>query len=237
MSALFMDAIGCRTMPLEALVDGELSGAERLRVTRHLSICSSCAATVNDLEQLGGLLRGACVTDQPAELAGLASGVISRVRAERAQSWRAVFERAVDGWHWFLVGGGSLTAACLSILFLSAMLQLGPAPERSDSLASLLQNRDWRVLDAPGGQLYVWAVPIRDTQPAERAIIGELAGALSNAGKSINLSTMSPDERLYAESLVDQLKKLQNEPPKLGFRNVAYRLQLNTTINVPSKGI
>jgi hypothetical protein len=237
MSTLFMDATACGTMPLEALVDGELSGAERLRVTRHLSICSSCASAVSDLEQIGGMLREACVADHPQEMAGLASGVISRVRAERAQSWRAVVERAVDGWHWFLVGGGSLAAACLSIVFLSAMLQLGPAPERSDSLASLLQNRDWRVLDAPGGQLYVWAVPIRDTEPAERAIIGELAEALSGAGQSINLSTMSPRERLYAESLVDQLKKLQNDPPKSGFRNVAYRLQLNTTINVPSKGI
>src|SRR5262249_24344144 len=142
---------------LGAFVDGELSGAERLRVSQHLAECRSCAAEAQALGELGDVLRAGAITSdpEPGTLDGLAGGVISRVRAERAQSWRAFGERFLDDWHHALVGAGSVAAAFISIAFVSAMLEFGPAPVRDDSLAALIAN-----LNSPAGTLFVEATPI-----------------------------------------------------------------------------
>jgi anti-sigma factor RsiW len=225
-------------MPLGALIDGELSGAERLRVSEHLATCAACAGQVEDVRSLGDLLRAAAESTPVQDLGGLAGGVISRIRAERAQSWRALLERAVDGWHWFLVGGGSCSAAAMSILFVSALLQFGPAPERDDSLSALLQNRNWHVVEAPVGQMYVWAesVPMGKSHPADLALIGAFSDALGSQGKPIDLRGMPTEERLYAETLAERIREERSStttPSNLA----VYKIQLITSTAVSSKGI
>jgi hypothetical protein len=230
----------CREQRLAEYVDGELSGIDRLDVSRHLDQCADCVQEANTLRRVGDLLRSAAALEPaPAGLAGLAGGVISRTSAERAQSWRAVFGRAVEDWHWFLVGFGSVAAAFVSITFVSAMLHFGPAPEREDSVSGLLSNPDWQVKNSEGGgSLYVWATPARGNEwrivltareraeaaadavssmPAaleglttERELVGALGDALTRTGQPINLRAMDAGTRSHAEALLNQLTKLNN---------------------------
>lgn len=154
---------------IEAFVDGELSGADRLSVSRHLAVCGRCAEAAESNRTIGGMLRRAA-QEAPAssELAGLASGVLSRLQAERAQSWQVRLERGVDDWHWLLVGSGSLAATFVMTLFVSAVLIAGPAPERQDSLAGVINNmgtdQQGRIVQhgSSAGMLLVVATPFGD---------------------------------------------------------------------------
>jgi hypothetical protein len=140
---------------LDAFVDGELPGALSLAVSRHLEDCQDCADEVRVRREIGEHLRTTVEQSISArDLDGLASGVISRVRAERAQSWRAVFERAIEDWHFALAGMGSLAAAVISVLSVSAIFSLAP-PTRDDSLAALLNN-----LHTSAGTLLLMATPV-----------------------------------------------------------------------------
>jgi anti-sigma factor RsiW len=124
---------------LEALADGELRGAELLMVSRHVEMCDICEALVSSVRATGESLREAATAGvvPMMALAGLADGVVSRVRAEEAQSWSAKLARALDDCHWLLVGVGSMSAALLSVMLVCAMLQVG-IPARPDSMAALV---------------------------------------------------------------------------------------------------
>src|SRR5262249_26474961 len=121
-----------------------------------------CAGEYSEIRSVGETLRAGTVTTSGWDaLNGLSSGVITRVRAEEAQSWRAIFGRAVEDWHWTLVGAGSIAAAFASILFVSATCWFGPSSSADDSLAALLAN-----LNTPAGTLVMMAKPIgRDQVP------------------------------------------------------------------------
>jgi len=231
-----MTSQACQTLRLTEYVDGELSGADRLAVSRHLEGCRECEARATSFLQVGEWLRGAAADRPlPSELDGLAGGVISRIGAERAQSWRALLLRGFEDWHWFLVGFGSVTAAFLSIAFVGAILQFGPAPERQDSVSALLSNSDWKVVNSPDGSLYVWAKPLPDTMdwkimlsgrereaarnvPASlagirssEALAGALDDALGRSGQQIDMRTVDASTRRDAEVLFSSLKRLQTE--------------------------
>jgi len=216
---------------LDAFIDGELGGAQRLRVADHLSRCGVCATEARAIRSLGDDLRTGTTIEHPAELSGLAGGVISRIRAEQAQSWRAVMNRALEDWHWVLVGAGSLAAGCLSVMFLSALLWFG-APARDDSLEALLNN-----LGTPAGTLIMLASPVGKNQgslvmqydptamgPENGAGISvptgfsdptglELVQALADVmvmrdGRMTDLRAMSQLNRKRAEALLDQIQGL-----------------------------
>jgi len=125
---------------LEAFADGELRGDTLRRVAQHLESCVTCESVIEDVRGVGEILRG----DQAAELdltalAGLADGVVSRVRAEDRESWRGKFERATDDLHWILVGAGSLASAFLTALSVTVVMQ-SAVVQRADSLASVLNT-------------------------------------------------------------------------------------------------
>jgi len=256
----------CREQRLAEYVDGELSGTEMLHVSRHLESCPSCGEEAASMQRTGEMLRHAVRPEASGDLAGLASSVVSRITAERAQSWKAMFGRAVEDWHWFLVGFGSVTAAFISITLVSAMLHFGPAPEREDSVAALLSNKDWTVVNSADGSIYVWATPVRPAEwrivltsreraeaaaetPAaiaalatEQDIAGALGEALTGSGP-IDLKAMAPGVRSHAEALFGRLKNLQNArttsaPFGQGDqRSLVYRLQFVTNTEVTAKGL
>lgn len=125
---------------LESFADGELRGDLLRHVSRHVEDCVTCAGLVESVRGLGELLRENQTTEaELPDLAGLADGVVSRVRAEEHESWRGKLERATDDLHWVLVGAGSLTAAFLSVLLVSVVMQ-SSVEQRGDSLAAVLNT-------------------------------------------------------------------------------------------------
>jgi hypothetical protein len=256
-----MKSEACQTLRLAEYIDGELSGVERLQVSRHLQQCAACAEDAKALRRVGDLLRHAAALDPaPAGLDGLAGGVISRTGAERAQSWRAVFQRAVEDWHWFFVGFGSVAASFVSVAFVSAVLHFGPAPQRDDSVSALLSNRDWHVNSQVGGSLYVWATPMPEGEmrivltARERAaaveaaahpspalaglttdqdFVGALGEALTRSGEPINVQAMDARVRRHAGALIDKLKDASQQYSPAG--SSVYRMQLVTNTEVSGK--
>jgi hypothetical protein len=260
-----MKSVACRRQKLGAFVDGELSGAERMRVSQHLAACSSCASEAETLGGLGDVLRAAVASaPAPPELEGLAGGVISRVRAEQAQSWRGFAGRLVGDWHYAIVGFGAVAAAFVMIAFVSLMLEFGPIPERDDSLAALISN-----LNSPAGTLFVEATPLGgrdqhsmlmvvnndlmmpdDSLPggvvpmvvryaSEQEIVGALSDAMTHDGRLLELRSMSAQQRRYTESLLDTIGRMragQTAFSSPGSLNV-HSLWLVTNTGVTAKGI
>lgn len=223
---------------LGAFLDGELSGADRLFVSQHLTECRRCAEEHQEIRDLGEMLRATAPARPGWEnLTGLASGVITRLRAEEAQSWRAMFARAVEDWHWTLVGAGSISASFVSVLFVSAICWFAPTASRDDSLAAMLNN-----LGTPSGRLVMMARPIGRDQvprlmqfdngddasgggggpmtlpdgfsgPSEGDLVLALSAAVVSAdGRMSDLRSMSRPNRQRTELLLDELEGLRSIP-------------------------
>lgn len=125
---------------LNAFADGELRGEDLRGVSQHVELCARCTSRVEEISELGSLLReGVAAQAEPPDLAGLADGIVSRVRAEDHESWRGFFSRATDDLHWIMVGVGSVTAAFVSALVVSLVVQSGVG-QRGDSLAAMLNQ-------------------------------------------------------------------------------------------------
>jgi hypothetical protein len=125
---------------LEAFADGELRGDMLRRVSHHLETCDCCGAAVEAVQRVGDMLRGRQLHDADfADLAGLADGVVSRVRAEDRESWRGKLERATDDLHWVLVGAGSVASAFLTALVVTVVMH-SSVEQRADSLAAVLNS-------------------------------------------------------------------------------------------------
>jgi hypothetical protein len=216
---------------LGALVDDELSGAEMLRAAGHLELCSDCTREFDELQNVGNFLRASTADVDVPPMAGLADGVVTRVRAEREYSWRGTFGRAVDDWHWAIVGAGSVTGTSVVTLIVSAMLFFGPGPGRSDSLAAVfrgpaeqptsfvvLENgQDWHrmVLGAGGDR----RTPGRGAHgvaraaflgATERELVSLLSDRFSLHGAAFDATAMSDVDRRYTEALLDQISNIRS---------------------------
>lgn len=125
---------------LNAFADGELRGDTLRGVSHHVEGCEACAQAVAGIGDLGSLLRdGLTLHTEPPDLAGLADGVVSRIRAEDHESWRGILERATEDLHWVMVAVGSVAAAFISALVVSFVVQSGVG-QRGDSLAAMLNT-------------------------------------------------------------------------------------------------
>jgi hypothetical protein len=245
---------------LSAFVDGELPGGEMLRLTQHLQVCRECAREVAELRGLGDGLREAASQLAPAPaLAGLADGVISRVGAEAAQSWRAVFARAIEDWHWAIVGLGSVAATSTTLLFVWMLLSFGPEPASNESLAALMNN-----LRRPAGTVILMATPIGHDREAtlmlldnggvdsaamglgtlplefttqtDRDLVEALTDVVTDKGRLVNLDSMQPDARRYAEWLMDEISRVKSGPTSAPGLKV-HLVGLVTTTGVTAKGL
>jgi hypothetical protein len=215
------------------------------------------------IRSLGDDLRKIATLQSPAPaMSGLAGGVISRVRAESAQSWRALFERAFEDWHWAVVGLGSVTATFTTLLFVWMLLSFGPRPASSDSLAALMDN-----LRRPAGTIILMATPTGHDQDAVLMLLDnggsqrsgeqlgvvppefttrsdhDLVGALTDVfsdkgGRIVNLNAMQPQARRYAEWLLDEISRLKsNGPARIPGPVNVHRVGLVTTTGVTAKGL
>lgn len=244
---------------LGGYVDRELPGTAMLAISQHVSVCQECASEAQVIRDLGESLRGAArEVSSVVELGGLASGVVSRVRAEQAHSWTAVFRRGVEDWHWALVGFGAVSAAFVSVLFVSMLLLLGPAPQRDDSLAGQLNN-----LGSSAGTLFLLTgsqdknsvvefddggvepampprvMPAQFAMPSESDIVAQLNSSLvMRDGRIIDVRTMSEADRLRTEALLDQVRDLRMAQPRGAADTIrVHKIGLVTSLSVSAKAL
>lgn len=218
---------------LQAFLDDELRGPARQRVAQHLELCDACRQEHLTLSSLGNTLRTALEdVHVPRALDSLASRVISRTRAESAQSWTTLLKRGAEDWHWAIVGGGSVLATLISTTVLSVILAFGPLPQREDSLASLLDNLESQnllfVYGSPAGEDRDVIMQVDNGQPlaspqaaslvrpvvyrpTEADLVGELDAAISRSGRAVRLDEMSPRDRRKVEILLDEIYELTVE--------------------------
>lgn len=75
---------GRRLSKLSALVDGELTPAERVELERHVSTCPSCLARVSDLRAAAGLVRASMeMLVNQADFSNFSAEVMARLGPER----------------------------------------------------------------------------------------------------------------------------------------------------------
>lgn len=243
---------------LDAFSDGELRGDDLRRVSEHVSSCRYCTDELHARAAVGESVRGALGISAVVVPAGLASGVVARVRAESALSWRAMLNRAVEDWHWAIVGGGAVSATFASALFCSALLVFGTAAPQADSLSAI----GTRLLESPGvmyaevapegpGQRDLMLVQLatsaepsepypsvftQDRDDEERLMVNALFETLTRAG---GWASMSADTRKQTEWLLNNIMRLRGGEPAVGPYGAlrVYRLHLITNTEVTAKGL
>lgn len=138
--------IGCETARemLEAFVDGELPMADQVAVESHLRWCRTCTARVEDLRLIGTSLRMSpqpVVPEDARALAALQAGVLTRVRAEREQSFPVRMRGMFDDMRlfWPAVGASAALAACL---FVSLSVLHAATAENPASMAAMIERLD-----------------------------------------------------------------------------------------------
>ncbi|MEZ5317072.1 MAG: anti-sigma factor [Vicinamibacterales bacterium] len=246
---MFEDCRGIRPK-LGEFIDDELPGAEMLRVTEHLDHCPSCRLEVESLRDLGDTLRTAAFAQEAPEMPGLAAGVVSRDGAERAQSWKSLFARAVEDWHWAIVGAGSVAGTTVSTMLVAAVLWFGPAPVRADSLSTMLNELDakntvfvvspnsesWdqvalRVADGQGRSYQAGPFVMRAAffpGMTEQEASAALAEAIMRKGRVIGLDEMKAADRERTERLLDDITN---------FRLYTRQVMLMSSTTVSAKGL
>jgi hypothetical protein len=240
---------------IDAFVDGELRGADLRRVASHLESCRSCAEEVADRRHLGGLIREAVAAayQQPIPQ-GLAAGVVARTRAESYFSWRAGLGRALEDWHWVIVGGGAVTSTFLSMMLCAAMLLFGTATPNAASLSALGNSLRaspgslYAEVSQRGSGLMLVQVDTGDgvTTPLppplrrggeERDLVDALGQTLDRWYALGHWESMPEAQRRYAESLIDNIARARLVEPEVNPVTplTVYRLHLVANTDVTAK--
>ena len=128
---------------LSLYVDGELGGREQLEVGAHLRECQECAAEEREMRDVGDVLRAHLPSMDDMEsdvLDGLASTVVSRVRAEREESVAGRLGRVFDDMHllWAGLGATGATVACSLMMIGLSQPLVQPHPNSFSSIMTAL---------------------------------------------------------------------------------------------------
>jgi len=242
---------------LDAFVDGELRGADLRRMSEHLDGCRGCTDEVEARRRLGGLIRDSVSGSYHHPIpAGLAAGVVARTRAESYFSWRAGLGRAVDDWHWIIVGGGAVTSTFVAMLFCASLLLFGTATPNAASLSTIGYNMTvspgalYAEVSQQGGGLMLVQVDTGQGTAAvlpsvfrhtdeERLLVDLLGQALVRGGGFVQLASMPEAQRRYTEWLMDKLARVRSAEPMVGPMDqlTVYRLHLVTNTDVSAKGL
>lgn len=243
----------CRAVrpQLSAYHDGELTIEEQVAVDGHLRECAECREEARALQSISSMIRfGAVAKARGSELDGLASNVISRMKAERAGSFSGLF----DDLHlvWAALGATGATVACLAIVF---TLFYFATRENPESMAAMIANIASPVgsNQNPYGQLD----PSLQLPSAANAAFPEagtndedsvfaLAATVTREGevRYLNLlhgsdgtgPALSAKERREIKDLLDKMAKARFEPGRVGNSPVAVSMVwLYAQVNVRGK--
>ena len=241
---------------LDAFVDGELRGTDLRRVSEHLDGCKRCSEEIEQRQTLGGLIRESVAGSYHLPIpTGLAAGVVARTRAESYFTWRAGLGRAVDDWHWVIVGGGAVASTFVAMLFCAVLLLFGTATPNAASLSTLGYNLAespgalYAEVSRQGGNRMLVRLDTGDAPAAdpaflrhtdeERALMEMLGQALARGGAFVQLASMPDAERHVIESILANLARVRQAEPSVGpfDQLTVYRLHLVTNTDVTAKGL
>jgi len=136
--------VGCEQARelLDGLIDGELSLNEQLLVESHLRWCRTCALRVEDIRLIGESLRGGSTTRFAVEdesVSAIQDAVVTRVRAERAQSWAVRVRDTFSDMRLLWPAIGATAAVVLCVSAASSVLQ-ATSVRHEQSLASVIRT-------------------------------------------------------------------------------------------------
>lgn len=136
--------LGCETVRemLDAFVDGELGVDAQVAVESHLRWCRTCTARVEDMSLIGAAMRmrpvpAGSAADTDKALALIQSDVLTRIRAERDQSWPVRLREVLADGRLFWPALGASVAVLVCVCGMFAVLHL-TFDEQPDSLAALM---------------------------------------------------------------------------------------------------
>jgi len=214
---------------IDAYVDGELTGAERLMVGSHLAICRSCEVEEAELRELGEMLRGSAALQRvpTGDLEGLAGGVVSRIGAEAQQSFTAKWARVFEDWHWVAIGSGACSGAFVSAILVFAALYspttqarqmndkvgtlcLMAVPEDGTGEPVMLEYE--REMGAARSSR-ACSVPASFGWKAEQALIWALDTSLMRYGRLATFASLSVEEREEVENLLAEIGRMRRSVP------------------------
>jgi hypothetical protein len=221
---------------LAAFHDDEVEIRERIAIENHIESCPRCQGELSALESVGEALRLAAAPGPADDWTGLQPGVISRMKAEAAESWSARVGRLFDDLHlvWIALAATAATFVCGAIVL--GMLHFA-SPERDDSLAAMIA-----VIGAPSGsdlnpasldgRIQVPTVPSDGVVSAsleESGAHGELAltlaAVVTREGRIHGLEVLANDrDRGHVSQLLDAISRAQLEPARYGADPVAVNL-------------
>lgn len=130
---------------LAAFHDRELPVHELIAIEGHVNNCPPCARDLSEIEQVGAALRQAAAPGSAEHWAGLAPGVISRMRAEAHESISARAQRLFEDMHLVWIALASTAGTFICGAAVAGMLHFA-SEERTDSMAGVIA-----VMAAPAG--------------------------------------------------------------------------------------
>ncbi len=132
---------------LSAYHDGELEIGDQIALESHLRECGDCRSEARELQSVSAMVRVAALAANRnvPELGAFASNVVSRMKAERAESFGGQTRALFDDLHlvWAALGATGATVACLAIVF---TLFYFATHERPDSVGAI-----YAMLSSPAG--------------------------------------------------------------------------------------
>jgi hypothetical protein len=235
---------------LSAYHDGELAVAEQIAVEDHLRECIACRIEADELRSLSSLLHaGSPAAGLPArivEMDAFASNVVSRMKAERDESFVGQTQRLFEDLHllWAALGATGAAVACVAVLF--TLFYFG-ATQRPDSLDAIigtmaspigsdrnpLAHTDDNTLRLPSAVDAAFPEAVTNEEDAVFA----LAAVVTREGSLKNLNLLeSSQERHDVEALLDRISKARFEPARYGDSPVAVNMVwLYAHVNVRGK--
>lgn len=214
-----MTPLGCAAVrrQLTDYHDRELPVQRLIAIETHLDGCASCAADAARLRLIGDALRDGAAARQSAadELAGLESGVVSRMRAEYEESWRRRFARTFEDMHLVWIGLSSAVATVICVAVALACLEFA-SPERDDSLAGIIaamQSSNASFVRQAGDDDEIgWAV---ERSMSEEEAVLALMTVVTRDGRLVDLRLVNDGrDRQRIEGLLNAISTARFEPAR-----------------------
>jgi anti-sigma factor RsiW len=217
-----MMARACRQVrrQLSAFCDGELPVGDQIAFQAHLRECPACAAEVREMEELGACLRtGALATAvDPEEWQGLPSMVVSRMKAEDAQSFIGLTGRFFEDMHlvWAVLGATGATVTCLALIF--TIFYYAISSPAGSNMNPMVMNARMSLPSATSNDAFPAAAV-----PDQEDLALALDAVVTREGRIAKLEVIQPgggpkglsrEERQAVLALLDVISKARFEPAR-----------------------